>query len=126
MLHSDDARFVVNSSVLLVFETIHYDKAGETGQTVIAKAEVAEIDAFGTAFLVTEKGIHTQFPVAYLYPAEGSTEREPRWMGGQSVVRDFHNAVQPASLRRMSVEELRKHLAPPAKPSKSRARGRKK
>lgn len=126
MLHSDDARFVVNSSVTLVFETIHYDKAGETGQTVIAKAEVAEIDAFGTAFLVTEKGVHTQFPVAYLYPAEGSTDREPKWMGGQSVVRDFHNAVQPASLRRMPVEEVRRHLEPPAKSPKRQTKGGKK
>lgn len=93
----------------LVFETIHYDKAGETGDTKVVSADVASYDSSGMALLVTAGGIHVQFPAAHLHPVEPGRSKRT-WIAGQSLIRDFVYAVEPTQLRFMGREEALGHL----------------
>jgi hypothetical protein len=92
--------------VLLLFQTIHFDRAGETGGTVERLGEILQIDGRGWALVVTRDGDHYRCPVARLYRARG----ERRWcagegdwvtvdfVAGESVIRDFHSAVKPLTV----------------------------
>ena len=99
----------LNSAGTLVFETIHYDKAGETGDTKVVAAELASYDDAGMALLVTAGGIHVQFPAAHLYPVEPGRSKRT-WVAGQSLIRDFVYAVEPTQLRYMERDEALRQI----------------
>ena len=99
----------LNSAGTLVFETIHYDKAGETGDTKVVAAELASYDDAGMALLVTAGGIHVLFPAAHLYPVEPGRSKRT-WVAGQSLIRDFVYAVEPTQLRYMERDEVLRQI----------------
>ena len=85
----------VGRRVMLAFRTTHIDKAGETSSVLVVKAEIVELDSAGEAILVTEAGLHFRFPAAWLH--EGGKRAD--FIAGQELIRDFHNAIEPVTLR---------------------------
>lgn len=109
----DHAWQFVYRPVTLVFRTVHWDKAGETFNSRVVRAEVADVDAEGTALLVTRQGIPILAPVARLYltnPDETRIEAQT-YFAAHEIVRNFHpHAGEPLttrhSLDRTAAEEL--------------------
>lgn len=96
---------LVGRPARLVFRTSHIDKAGETSAARTVEAEVAELDATGTAVLVRTDGLHVVFPAAHLHPDGGSL------IGGQERIRDIHSATAPATPRRMDRAVVEREMA---------------
>jgi hypothetical protein len=108
---------LLGRKVMIAYKTIHIDRAGETGAQVEVIGEVVAIDVRNWAIVVTEDGLHIHFPVLKLYRAssEGCYSRSlgcvihPDYMGVEELVRDFHSAKHPVTLRwldRRSVVEM--------------------
>ena len=129
MLRLPDAATFRHSRVALVFRTVIIDRAGEMAWCRPVVAEVVETDISGTALLLTTNRTHLQFPVrALLKPTHGISEalkacsgisqalkafaaESFSYVGGQEVVWDVHNAVTPAALRYLTVDEITAALA---------------
>ena len=105
MLRILDRESLNGRRVRLAFRTTHIDKAGETSSVSFVKAEVVELDASGQAILVTNKGLHLTFPAAKLHP------HRRELIGGRELTRDFHNAVEPVTLRWMDESAVKKEFA---------------
>jgi len=104
---------LVHRPATLVFRTIHFDKAGETGDDRVVQAEIADVAADGTALLVTRGGIPVRVPVAVLFPVHpaGTPPERQSYVGGHELVRNFHPARdEPRAtsrwLSRAEVEEV--------------------
>lgn len=99
----------------LVFNTIHFDKAGETSDFRVVEAEIADVTPTGdTLILVTREGIHLHFPIRMVYPA-GPSDTPPElqtYIGGQELTRDFHppQNAERTSLRWLTREEVEQFL----------------
>jgi hypothetical protein len=113
----------VNRPATLVFRTVHIDRAGKTSADHVVEAEVADVDAAGTALLVTRDGVHVRLPVRALYPVHpaGAPPGAQAFIGGQELTRDFHPRVGAArtSLRWLDRGEVEQVLA-----ASGRSRGR--
>lgn len=107
MLQVIDRAGMIGRSALIAFRTTHIDKAGQTRSTRLVKAEIVELDAGGAALLVTDDGVHLRFPAALLH----SGFDEAAFVGGQEIVRDFHNAIEPVSLRWLDEQEVQRELS---------------
>jgi hypothetical protein len=100
-----DSRGCIGKHAAIVFKTTHIDRAGETGAHRVVQAEIVEIDLAGDALLVSEDDYHVRFPVAELHALPKGKRRGlaglkgVSFLGGQEVIRDFHNAIEPVSLR---------------------------
>jgi hypothetical protein len=92
MQHVEDASEFIGKRVLLAFRTTHIDRAGETSSARVVDAEIVELDATGEALLVTDDGLHFRFPTAQLHRG-GKAD----YIGGQELVRDLHNAIEPVT-----------------------------
>ncbi|WP_442511814.1 hypothetical protein SH528x_003559 [Novipirellula sp. SH528] len=126
----DDARFR-HSYVVLVFRSIIVDRAGEMPWCRPVAAEIVETDIAGTAFLLTSNRTHLQFPVRALHkPTESITRtleacsgvsnalqafggKSFSYIGGQEIIWDIHNAVTPAVLRHLTLDEITEALQDP-------------
>jgi len=97
---------MVGRQAIIAYRTTHIDKAGKTSAIRFVKAEIVELDASSAALLVSDDGVHLRFPSAMLYP--GGTRAE--FIGGQEIIRDFHNAIEPVSLRWLDERELQNEL----------------
>jgi hypothetical protein len=108
---------LLGRKVMVAYKTIHIDRAGETGGQVEVIGEIVTVDVRNWAIVVTEEGLHLRCPVSKLYRAPsggcyaGSLGRVvyPDYMGVEELVRDFHSAKHPVTLRwldRRSVAEV--------------------
>lgn len=129
MVRLPDAAGFRHSRVALVFRTVIVDKAGAVPWCRPVVAEVVEADLAGTALLLTVNRTHLQFPLRALHrPTAGIAEalkaresvsqalkgfavEDVSYVGGQELIWDCHNAVQPATLRYLSVDEIAEILA---------------
>jgi hypothetical protein len=106
----------VNRPATLVFRTVHYDKAGETSDYRVVKAEIADVDAAGMAILVTRSGIHVRFPARMLFPvhAADTPPEGQKFIGGQELVRDFHprEGAARTAIRWLNRAEVEPLIAP--------------
>ncbi len=92
----------IGQKVTLVFRTKHIDRAGQTGSTRIMQAEIAVLHADGTATLVSDDGVYIQFPIDQI-----AHLNDIGYIGGQELIRDFHDAIAPFSLRWLDAKELK-------------------
>jgi len=102
-----DPTKLIGQNVTLAFRTTHIDRAGKTSSTRIANAEIVQLDPSGAVLLVAGDGIHLQFPSEQLVAAPDRAG----YIGGQEIVRDFHNGVEPFSLRWLNGRELKNELS---------------
>lgn len=98
---------LVGRRATLIFQTTHIDRGGETGNAVSVHAEIVAIDEEGNAVLISEGGVHLRFPAALLYQLGTGKEL----LGGQELVRDFHNGDEPIRTRWLARDELEALLA---------------
>ena len=107
---------LVGRKAMVASSTIHIDRAGETGGQVEVIGEIVAIDARNGAVVVTEGGLHIRCPVSKRYraPSEGCFSGtlgrvvHPDYVGVEVLVRDFHSAAHPVTLKwldRRSVTE---------------------
>ncbi len=99
MLEMIERNRLIGRPVRLAFRTTHIDKAGETWDVKILRAELLEIDVAGEALLISDDGVHLRVPVAHLYPLLQEDGGTGEMYGVQEVIRDFHNAYSPVKLR---------------------------
>ena len=93
---------LLGKRVLIVYKTIHHDRAGETGSQTEVLGEVVAIDARNGAVVVTDSGLHLRCPASRLYraPAEGVRSESlggvvsPEYVAGHLMSRDFFAGVQ--------------------------------
>ena len=102
-----DPTELIGKNATLAFRTTHIDRAGQTSSTRIVKAEIVQLDPDGDMLLIASDGIHLQFPSEYLvkHPVEVG------YIGGQEIVRDFHNGREPILRRWMTERELESELS---------------
>ncbi|HET6422561.1 MAG TPA: hypothetical protein VFG20_02685 [Planctomycetaceae bacterium] len=88
----EDDWALIHKPVTLTLKVIHNDKAGETWSVHRVEAEVADVDADRTAWLVTRDGIPIGVPVTQLLPRD-PTESMPHavaYLAGHELYREFH------------------------------------
>lgn len=108
---------LIGKQVLICFKTTHHDRAGETFSQVAKLGEIVAVDASGWVVVDTANAEHIRCPRSKLYrvPAEGfpvaltPEERraitflgrpaEPDYFAAEELIRDFHSATRPITLR---------------------------
>ena len=96
----------IGQNVTLVFRTIHLDRAGQSGSTRIIQAEIAGLHTDGTATLVSNDGVHIKFPIEQI-----TNWNDNGYIGGQELIRDFHNEIAPFSLRCLDRRDLQHEMS---------------
>jgi hypothetical protein len=129
MLRLLDAAKFRGSRAALVFRTVIVDKAGGAPWCRPVVAEIVEADIAGVAILLTRNRTHLQFPLRALHkPTAGIDEavkacqsvaqalkafasENISYVGGQELIWDVHNAIEPATLRYLTVDEIAEILS---------------
>lgn len=102
-MQSDTSWLMIYRPVRLVFNVIHWDKAGETSGQHIAEAEIADVGADDVALLVTPDGVPIRLPVTALFPVRtgGVGVEGQTYIGGHELIRNFHPAAdEPRTVSR--------------------------
>ncbi|GAA4450483.1 hypothetical protein [Novipirellula rosea] len=124
MLRRSDIKKFCHAWTAIVFRSLVIDRAGCLPQCHVVVAQTVEGDVFGTAILLSYGGHHFQFPISSLHPiTHGIIEslrsyrptadaikrlkaEQVTLTGGQELTWDIHNAVEPAKLRHLILEEI--------------------
>lgn len=108
---------LVGRQVLVCFRTTHIDRAGETVSQIAKLGEIVKVEDSGWVVADTICGEHIRCPVSKIHPVPSAgvpvfltaAERtslhllgrsaRPEYFAAEELVRDFHAATRPITLR---------------------------